>query len=112
MNLDGSSSRLPSSPSEEFPPKEERKEVRLLKQRKKCDDALCLLVLSGLSLILSAVFFALSFRYNFLREKIFIPASLEFVVCLVCLSVFAALSILGGIKLALALKNIRALRKE
>ena len=86
--------------------------MRLLKQRKRRDDALCLLILSGLSLILSAVFFALSFRYNFLREKIFIPASLEFVVCIACLALFGTLFIWGLIKLILALKNIESLRKD
>ncbi len=86
--------------------------MRLLKQRKKRDDALCLLILGGLSSILSAIFFALSFRYNFLREKIFIPASLEFVVCIACLALFLALSLWGLIKLILALKNIQSLCKE
>ena len=109
MKSNGSSGRLPSSPSEGLPPKEERKEVRLLKQRKKRDDALCLLILGGLSLTLSAIFFALSFRYNFLREKIFIPASLEFFVCVVCLVLFLALFLWGLNKLILALKNIRSL---
>lgn len=112
MNSGGSSSRLPSSPSEEFPPKGERKEVRLLKQRKKRDDALCLLILGGLSLILSAIFFALSFRYNFLREKLFIPASLEFVVCIICLTLFSALFLWGLIKLIVALIKIERLRKD
>ncbi len=86
--------------------------MRLLKQRKKRDDALCLLILGGLSSILSAVFFALSFRYNFLREKIFIPASLEFVVCIACLTLFLTLFLWGLIKLILALKNIQSLCKE
>ena len=86
--------------------------MRLLKQRKKRDDALCLLILGGLALILSAIFFALSFRYNFLREKIFIPASLEFVVCIVCLTLFGALFLWGLIKLIVALKNIERLRKN
>ncbi len=86
--------------------------MRLLKQRKKRDDALCLLILSSLSLILSAIFFALSFRYNFLREKIFIPASLEFVVCVVCLALFGVLFLWGLIKLIVALRNIELLRKD
>ncbi len=86
--------------------------MRLLKQRKKRDDALCLLILGGLSSILSAIFFALSFRYNFLREKIFIPASLEFVVCIACLTLFLTLFLWGLIKLILALKNIQSLCKE
>ena len=108
---DGSSSRLPSSPSGANPP-EERREVRLLRQRKKRDDALCLLILSGLCFALSGIFFALSFRYNFLRERCFIPASLEFVMCLICLLLFGGLFAFGLVKLLSSLKQIKSLSQE
>lgn len=112
MEFDGSSSRLPSSPSEGLPPKEERKEVRLLKQRKKRDDALCFLILSGLCFVLSVVFFVLSFRFNHLREKVFTPASLEFVVFAICFLLFAILLTIGLFKLSRSQKEIRLLEKE
>ncbi len=109
MAEDGSSSRLALSPSEATPPKGERREVRLLKQRKKRDDALCLLICSGLCLCLSGVFFALSFRLNYLRERCFIPGSLEFVVCLIAFVSFAILFGFGLCKLIRSVKQIKAL---
>ena len=111
MDNDGSSSRLPLSPSEANPP-EERKEVRLLKQRKKRDDALCFLILSGLCFALSLIFLLLSFRKNYLGEKTFTPVSLEFVVCVICFLAFVVLLGLGLCKLLKSQKMIKLLAKE
>lgn len=91
-------------------PGEERVEVRLLKQKKKCDDAYCFLILGSLCLVLSAVFLVLSYRYNFLHLRVFIPASVEFVVC--CLLFASSLALLGIgsavlLKARKAMKNIR-----
>lgn len=111
MMTDGSSSRS-SLPSGAIPPKEEREEVRLLKFNKKRDDAICFLILSGLFSLLFAFFLALSFRYNFLREKHFVPASLEFVLCIVFACLFLAFLAIGTVKFVLAQRRIVSLAKE
>lgn len=99
-------------PQSQPAPSSERAEVRILKQRKRRDDAICLLILSALSLILGVVFLFLSFRYNFLHQRIFVPASLEFVTC--CLFFVAGVSLLawGSVRFALANSNIRLIQKE
>ena len=112
MRKDGSPSRLDVLPSGAFPPKEERKEARLLKQKKRRDDALCLLILSGFSLVLGLVFLFLSFRYNFLHERCFVPGSLEFVVCLIAFLAFLILFGFGLYKLISSLLRSRAIERE
>ena len=111
MDKDGSSSRLPLSPSEGNPP-EERKEVRLLKQRKKRDDALSFLILSGLCFVLSLIFLLLSFRKNYLGTKTFTPASLEFVVCAISFLAFLILLGMGLYKFIRSSKEIKSLSQE
>lgn len=93
-------------------PSSERAEVRILKQKKRRDDAICLLILSALSLVLGVVFLSLSFRYNFLHQRIFVPASLEFVTC--CLFFAAGVSLLGwgSARFALSSSAIRLIQKE
>ncbi len=93
-------------------PGEERAEVRLLKQKRKCDDAFCFLILGTLCLILSAIFLVLSYRYNFLHLRVFIPGSVEFVVC--CLLFVSSLALLsvGAVILIKAKKAMKIIRSE
>ncbi len=86
--------------------------MRLLKQRKKRDDALCLLILSGLCFALSVVFLILSFRFNHLREKVFTPASLEFVIFVISFVLFGVLLGIGLFKLHRSQKMIKLLMEE
>ncbi len=105
--------RLSQSPlPPETHPEEERAEVRLLKQKKKRDDALCFLILGSLCLILSAVFLVLSHRYNFLHVRVFIPGSVEFVVCCLLLAGGVALLSTGATILIKAQKEMKRIRLE
>ncbi len=99
-------------PQSQPAPSSERAEVRILKQRKRRDDAICLLILSALSLVLGAVFLLLSFRYNFLHQRVFIPASLEFVTCCLLLSTGVSLLVWGSVRFALSNSKIRLIQKE
>ena len=103
---------LPSASSPRLQAGEERAEVRLLKQRKKRDNALCLFVLGILGLILGAVFFVLSFRYNFLRERLFVPGSLEFVTCILFLSSGAVCLVWGVLAWIFSERKMRRIRSE
>ncbi len=55
----------------------------LLKAQKKRDAGMALLVVGSLLAVIGIVFLFLSFRYNIMHERVFIPKSLEFVVCCV-----------------------------
>jgi|GEM_PF-6858956 len=55
----------------------------LLKAQKKRDAGMALLVVGSLLAVIGIVFLFLSYRYNVLHVRVFIPKSLEFVVCCV-----------------------------
>lgn len=91
---------------------EERAEVRLLKQRKKRDNALCLFVLGILALILGSMFLVISFRYNFLHERVFVPLSLEFFTCLLFLSAGLFSLVWGTVAWIRSERKMKLIRSE
>ena len=59
------------------------KQLRKLSEKK--NGSLSILIISCILIILSAVLFILSYRYTPLREKIFSPTSVEFIICVIFL---------------------------
>ena len=63
------------------------------------------LVLGSILLILGIVFLILSFKYNVQRERVFRPASVEFVMSTICLTVSLYCLIMAGIRIIKGLMN-------
>ncbi len=62
------------------------------------------LVTGGILLIIGLLFLLLSFKYNLYKKRVFSPATVEFVVCVICLSVCAIFAVIGTTKLIKAVK--------
>lgn len=73
----------------------------------KKNSGLVFLVTGAILLIVGALFLFLSFKFNSLREREFRPASIEFVVCCICLSISLFELVFGTIKLVGSLSNIK-----
>ncbi len=66
--------------------------------------SLVFLVTGGILLVIGLLFLLLSFRYNIYKKRVFSPGTVEFVVCVVSLSVCAIFGVIGSIKLIKAIK--------
>ncbi len=73
----------------------------------KKNSGLVFLVTGAILLIVGLLFLFLSFKYNSIRVREFRPASVEFVVCCICLSISCFELIFGTVKLIIALLNIK-----
>lgn len=91
---------------------------QLHKNINSCNDrknsGLTFVVTGSILLIIGLVFLYLSFRYNVKHQKVFIPASVEFVSCVVCLVLALTFLAYGLFKLFTAIKkknkNIKILK--
>lgn len=70
--------------------------------------SLVFLVTACILLVIGVLFLVLSFRYNLYKKRVFSPATVEFVVCVISLGVCCIFTTIGSIKLVKAIK----LRKE
>lgn len=61
--------------------------------------SLVFLVTGGILLIVGLLFLLLSFRYNIYKKRVFSPGTVEFVVCVISLSIWAVFTVIGSIKL-------------
>ena len=84
-------------------------ELSKLKQKRTDDWAM--IVVSALLGIFAILFFFLSFRYNTLKERIFVPSSLPFVLFIVCAAIGLGLFIWAMIRLAIHIKGIKQFYK-
>ncbi len=73
----------------------------------KKNSGLVFLVTGAILLIVGLLFLFLSFKYNSIRVREFRPASVEFAVCCICLSISCFELIYGTVKLIIALLNIK-----
>jgi hypothetical protein len=65
-------------------------------------NSLCFIVIASILLIVGAIFLLLSFKYNIIKERVFTPGSLEFVVSILCLAGGLFCMIFGIIRLIIA----------
>lgn len=73
----------------------------------KKNSGLVFLVTGAILLIVGLLFLFLSFKYNSIRVREFRPASVEFVVCCLCLAVSLFELVFGTVKLIISLINIK-----
>jgi hypothetical protein len=75
------------------------------------NNGLTFVVIGTILLIVGLLFLFLSFRFNSIRVRVFVPGSTEFVVCLICLAL-AAFSLPFGItRFLLGVQGIRRNKK-
>jgi hypothetical protein len=68
-------------------------------------NSLCFIVIASILLVVGAIFLLLSFKYNVIKERVFTPGSLEFVVCVLCLGGGMFCMIFGIVRLVIAGKK-------
>lgn len=73
----------------------------------KKNSGLVFLVTGAILLIVGLLFLFLSFKYNSIRVREFRPASVEFIVCCICLAISLFEIVFGTIRLINSLINIR-----
>lgn len=66
--------------------------------------SLVFLVTAGILLIIGLLFLLLSFRYNIYKKRVFSPGTVEFVICVISLSVCGVFTVIGTTKLVKAIK--------
>lgn len=72
----------------------------------KKDGALTFYVIGGILLVIAIIFFVLSFRFNTAKQRVFKPASTEFVVSMITMVCSLTLLTWGSVRLVKALKRI------
>lgn len=82
----------------------------ITKYSEKKNSGLVFIVLGTLLLIIGSLFLFLSFKYNSIRVREFRPASVEFVVCIICLTLSVTGLTLGFYKLIDSLINLKFYR--
>ena len=83
----------------------------ITKYHDKKNSGLVLLVTGAILLIVGLLFLFLSFKFNTKRERVFRPATVEFVVCCVCLAISAFELSFGTVRLTKSLLKIRFYEK-
>lgn len=71
------------------------------------DQALVFIVIGSILVIVASLFLVLSFKFNFLRIRVFSPISVEFFTCIACFAIAVVLFSLGIPKLIKANKAIK-----
>lgn len=95
--------------------KKERKEMthneKISYYREMKNSALSFFIISGITFVVGVIFIFLSFKYNILREKVFV-ISIEFFVAIIALAAAISFLTLGIIYYLKSRKNLKAVSKE
>ena len=95
--------------------KKERKEMthneKISYYREMKNSALSFFIISGITFVVGVIFIFLSFKYNILREKVFV-ISIEFFVAIIALAAAISFLTLGIIYYLKSRKNLKAISKE
>jgi hypothetical protein len=84
---------------------------QIRKQTEKKNSGLTFLVIGGILLIVGLLFLVLSFRFNVKKQRVFTPGSVEFVICVLSLSLSVFSLVFGSIRLILSQLGLRKYRK-
>lgn len=95
--------------------KKERKEMthneKISYYREMKNSALSFFIISAITFVVGVIFIFLSFKYNILREKVFV-ISIEFFVAIIALVAAISFLTLGIIYYLKSRKNLKAISKE
>ncbi|MCR5079470.1 MAG: hypothetical protein K6B65_06125 [Bacilli bacterium] len=83
------------------------KDDELTKLKTKRSDDYAMIIVSLILAVIGIIFLLLSFRYNTLKERVFVPSSLPFILSMISLSSGLGLFIWGNIRL---LRHIRGIK--